>query len=44
MHAPKTDHPVAVHRILRCVKGSPRQGILYKAHGNVRLMLVGLGP
>ena len=38
MHAPKTDHLTAMHRILRYLKGSPGQGILYKSHGHAKAM------
>ena len=38
MHAPRTDHLAAVHRILRYLKGSPSQGILYKSHGHAKAM------
>ena len=36
MHAPRSDHLAAVHRILKYLKGSPGQGILYKSHGHIR--------
>ena len=38
MHAPRTDHLAAVHRILRYLKGSPGQGILYSSHGPANTM------
>ena len=38
MHAPRTDHSTAVHRILKYLKGSPGQGILYKSHGHAKAM------
>lgn len=37
MHASRTGHPTAVHRILKYLKESPRQGILNKAHGHTRI-------
>ena len=35
MHAPRTDHLAVVPGILRYLKGSPGQGILYRSHGPV---------
>lgn len=35
-HAPRTDHLAAVHQILRYLKGSPDQGIIYKSYGHAR--------
>ena len=38
MHAPRTVHLAAVHRILRYLKGSPGQGILSRSHGHAKAM------
>ena len=38
MHAPRTNHLLAVHRIMRYLKGSLGQGILYNYHGHAKAM------
>ena len=38
MYAPRTNHLAAVHRILRYLKGSPGQGLLYSSHWHAKAM------
>lgn len=36
MHAPRTDYLSTVHKLLKYLKGSPGQGILYKSHRHIK--------
>lgn len=37
MHAPGPEHQEAIFRILRCLKGSPGKGLLYKDRGHLQV-------
>ncbi|KAL5706521.1 Beta-galactosidase 8 [Ranunculus cassubicifolius] len=37
MHAPRTSHLIAAHRILRYLKSSPGRGLLFQKHDNLRV-------
>ena len=37
MHAPILEHHIATHRVLRYIKGAPRQGLFFPSHSNLQL-------